>query len=186
MPTEEKQDKEEALEKFKNLDTINISVFGYSSSESPEQQWLTQLIKLRKLNALNKEEFIKSFKKDVEDSYVNLASFKIEDLDSEFVYIIFFDNLAKKWNVQLEGSTQADSVDIMDKIDLFKTDEVKSLVKRALEVFKQADIFVKKHIMMHIENGDLLEVDETKLEAILDMLNDQELLSNFKKRVYVK
>lgn len=185
MPAEEDK-KENEIEKFKNLDTIRIAVFGYLSEESPSQQWLTQLIKLRKLSAINKQSFIKSFKRDIEESYVNLASFNIKDLDSDFVYIVFFDNLAKKWNVTLEGSSQADAVDILDKIDLFKTDEIKSLIKRATEIFKQASAFVKKHIMVHVENGELLEIDETKLEAILDMLNDEELLSNFRKRVYVK
>ena len=148
MPAEE--DKKEEVEKFKNLDTLKILVFGYSSEESPQQQWLTQLIKVRKLSSLNKRAFIESFKKDVEQSYINLASFTIKDLDSEFVYIIFFNNLLKKWDIQLEGSTQADSVDIMDKIDLFKNDEIKNLIKRAVVVFKQAQEFVKKHILFHI------------------------------------
>jgi hypothetical protein len=53
-------------------------------------------------------------------SYERLATFKLKNLDDDFIYTIYFDNMLKKWNIILDDSTEADSVDIHDKIDLMK------------------------------------------------------------------
>jgi flagellar hook-basal body complex protein FliE len=47
-------------------------------------------------------------------SYERLATFKLKNLDDDFIYTIYFDNMLKKWNIILDDSTEADSVDIHD------------------------------------------------------------------------
>ena len=64
------------------------------------------------------------------------------------------------------------------------------VIKRTIGFIYQKLVDVKKTIdeiiLQKIETGDYIDVNETRLEAIIDMLKDQVLMANLKKRLYIK
>jgi len=53
---------------------------------------------------------------------------------------------------------------------LFKSESFKKTAIRAYEILERAKKMIEDVLDDHIEAGELLEVDETKLSAILNML----------------
>ena len=72
------------------------------------------------------------------------------------------------------------------KKELFKSETFKKTAARAYEILERAKTLIDDAVDDHIEAGEMLEVDETRLAAILNMLEDQQLLKNFRLRKYVK
>ena len=72
------------------------------------------------------------------------------------------------------------------KKELFKSETFKKTAARAYEILERAKKLIDDAVDDHIEAGEMLEVDETRLSAILNMLEDQQLLKNFRLRKYVK
>lgn len=58
------------------------------------------------------------------------------------------------------------------KKEFFKSEIFKKTAVRAYEILVRAKDQIEKVVMKHIEQGELLEIDEIKLEAIVHMLND--------------
>lgn len=58
------------------------------------------------------------------------------------------------------------------KKELFKSETFKKTVARAYEILERAKKQIEDLLDDHIEAGEMLEVDEVRLAAIIDMLED--------------
>lgn len=168
---------------FKNLDIQDIKVFGYNHPKS--DCWLNMLRKAKGFNSIDRAKFEDSLALNVNDSYTHLASFVVKDLDTDTDYQVAFSNELKLWTIEIVDSKGAE-IPLEDKVAIMKSELVERLVARVLEILPIAAEVCTHQIKQHIEAGELLKVDEIKLEAIEDMLATPQLLANLKKRLYVK
>jgi uncharacterized protein (DUF1778 family) len=104
-------------------------------------------------------------------------SFK--DLDTDFDYIVGFDNKLKLWKIEMPGSSD-DAISKEDKKEFFKSEMFKKTCKRADEILTNAYKSCENMIMPEVKTGRFINLDETKLEAIMDMLNDPVFRKNLK------
>ena len=58
------------------------------------------------------------------------------------------------------------------KKEFFKSETFKKTVARAYEILERAKKQIEDLLDDHIEAGEMLEVDEVRLAAIIDMLED--------------
>lgn len=72
------------------------------------------------------------------------------------------------------------------KFDCFNNPDMKKIVARANEVLIRAVALAKEKVMQHVEAGELLKVDENKLDAIISFVDDKPLMSNLKKGVFIR
>ena len=126
-----------------------------------------------------------SLKANVETCYKTLVTADFEDLDDSIHYTVFFDNQKKLFDLKLTNSTAGEVLPEQKK-ELFKSETFKKTAARAYEILLRSKKLVEDLLDDHIEAGEMLAVDETKLSAILSMLEDQQLLKNFRLRKYAK
>lgn len=133
-----------------------------------------------------KAQFEQSLVAAIDNAYINLAKLEFKDLDSETVYVLKFDNMQKKWSVEIKDSKDAE-VSLDEKTYLFKDEIVLKTIKYVSEtVFDlAADKFIKFAMPM-IEAGNFMLVDEAKAEAVRDSLEDRDLRTAFEKPAFIK
>lgn len=126
-----------------------------------------------------------SLSKNVLTSYEHLFESEFEDLDDSIHYTVFFDNNKKLFDLKLTNTKTGEILPEQKKA-LFNTETFKKTAKRAYEILTRSLETYQQIIRTHIEAGELLKVDETKLEAIENFLQDQQLLKNFRLAKYAK
>lgn len=171
-----------------NLDIIGFEVFGMKSCKQRGTDWKKQF---KKDKGLQKGSAARAWlAESVEFGYTSLATIDIADLDDSIEYRLTFDNFKRLWKVELKNVKQPDSpdaeVDPKFKIDFMRDDLVKKIVQKAYSELTDAKRCLEDIVLQKVEAGDYIDIDETKLEAIADMLKDQVLMANLKKRQYVK
>lgn len=171
---------------FKNIDITNIAVFGKSMPK--DKCWTTLLKKAKDFSLIDKKTFEDSLKWNVEASYYRLASIIFKDLDTDIEWFLSFITGMKKWNLELGiESKKADITVTPDqKFDALNNPDIKKVIAKMNDVMLDAAAVCNERVMQHIEAGELLAVDETKLERVLDAIDDKMLMDNLKKRVFVR
>lgn len=170
---------------MQNLDIKKIEVFGWTSPKSQCWWYICNPAISKGWKAIDQKKAEQSLKANVEACYKTLFSADFEDLDDSIHYTVFFDNQKKLFDLKLTNSEDGEILPEQKK-ELFKSETFKKTALRAYEILERAKKLIEDLLDDHIEAGELLEVDETKLSAILSMLEDQQLLKNFRLRKYVK
>jgi len=162
---------------FENIDITDIECFGFSSPK--KDCWLTQLRKAQEFSMIQDvKKFEDSFASNIESSYYRLCGVTFKDLDTDLVYYASFVNGWKKWDLEVEDGKA--EVPLEEKKTFFKTDEMKKIAARAAKYIEDAAAMYEKSVKEQIEEGNLLKVDESKLEALIKQATDASLLSAFK------
>lgn len=171
---------------FKNIDIKNITVFGKSMPK--DKCWASMLSKAKDFSLIDKNKFEDSLKWNVEASYYRLASITFKDLDTDIEWFLSFITDQKKWDLELGiDSPKADATVTPDqKFDALNNPDIKRVVEKMNSVMLDAAALCKEKVMQHVEAGELLAVDETKLDRVLDAIDDSILMANLKKRVFVR
>ena len=171
---------------FKNIDIMNIAVFGKSMPK--DACWTNMLKKAKDFSLIDKKKFENSLKWNVEASYYRLASIVFKDLDTDLEWFLSFITDQKKWDLELSiENTKADATVTPDqKFDVLNNPDIKRVIEKMNDVMLNAAAECKEKVMQHVEAGELLAVDETKLERVLDAIDDSTLMTNLKKRVFVR
>ena len=168
---------------MKNIDFTFVECFGYTK---PIAKCWTNLADeaFTGRDKTSLKELELSLKTNVESSYYRLVGAGIKDLDSDIEYFVSFVNGKKKWDIEIKDSKSAEVLP-EERDEFFKSESFKKLLDRAnTYIDKAKDIYTEK-IKQHIEAGELMQVDETKAEAIESMLNDGMLLKNLKSGKYI-
>lgn len=169
------------------LEITSVNCFGYTYPCIEDWKHLADMSISAGWKNIDVKRLHKSLAKNVIQSYDKLCSFELKDHESDFEYSIWFDNNQKKWNLDYSNLTsKADIPPIDDRKVMFTSELVKRLIRRAYEIISEAYELLDKIIISHIEQGELLDVDEIKLDRIIDLINDSYAMSNFKMIKFVK
>lgn len=126
-----------------------------------------------------------SLKKNIEASYNCLAKASIKDLDTDIEYAVSFLNDKKLWKLEVLGSKDAEVLD-EDRDEFFASDLFKKFLKKASTYVENGLKVYEDIVKQHVEDGELLAVDETKLERVIFACKDKLLLKSFKAGKFLK
>lgn len=176
---------EEKANPFDNLDLNEWYCFGI---EHPKKSsWAYICMKSRTLGwkAIDVKKLENSLRQNVDASYICLASFYLTNLDDDMKYLCFFDNQKCMWGLQVQDSPKAE-ISIEDKAAFFKSDMFKKIAQRTADIVLRANDEYEQVIDQHLKNGELLEVDEVKLSAILHLIGQTLTISNLRNGKWMK
>lgn len=168
-----------------NIDPKNIACFGFTLPRKDSWYVLLHNVPNGGWKNINEKLFEDDLQKNVVASYQNMVSMSVKDLDTDFEYLIGFDNQLKLWKMELPGSAD-DAIELNDKKEFFKSDIFKRTCKRADEILTNAYKSCTSMIMPEVKKGRFINLDETKLEAIMDMLDDPVFRKNLKLGKFAK
>ena len=118
-----------------------------------------------------------------------MATVDFKNLDDSIEYRLSFNNEKKLWKLDLLNVKNPNDPDVfvdpIFQVEFFKDDFVKRVVERVYDRLMNVKE-MKDLIQQKIGSGNYLDVNETKLEAEMAMLEDQTLMANLKKRLYIK
>lgn len=175
MPKEEKQ----INKPFQNLDLKSIQMFGAMSKNVPNWIDLAQQSKTFGWKKTDRKSLEKSLAKNVEQSYFRIISFSIVDLDNDIEWRASFQNDKGLWNLEIANSPRAD-IEPSQMRDFFSSDLFKKIAKKAGQILNEAKNLLKDVLMLHIENGELLDINDVKLSAIMHWLENKQFCENLK------
>ena len=127
--------------------------------------------------------FEKALASNVEGAYFRVAGITFVDLDTDTTYFASFDNGLKFWTLEIPDSSP-DAVVPKDVVDFFNSDWMKRIAKRCDEILARALDYYQERVKPVLEEGKLLSVDETRLEAIEFLLQDPEVRKNLRMAKY--
>lgn len=168
---------EEPKNSFESLDLKSITIFG--GKKTDEQTWaqLAEQSKTLGWKSIDQTVFQKSLARAVETCYFRLVSFNAETLDDEMRWHASFLNGKSLWDLELADSPKA-PVEPEQMGEFFSSEAFKKIAKRAGWILKSTRDLISEVVVPHLEAGELLEVDEVKLAAIMHWLDDKQLLEN--------
>ena len=181
---------EEELKPFSNLDLKQITVFGRGNNfeevegkkgEPAGQDWaeIAEQSKTVGWKNIDKEALEKSLAEDAETCYFRLVSFNVTDLDDDTVWHASFLNSKGLWDLEIADSPKAD-VEPEQMADFFSSEEFLKIAKKAGWILEGARSLLEEVINDPLENGELLDVDEVKLAAIMHWLSDKQVMENLR------
>ena len=165
---------EESKKPFESLDLKRISLFG----GGPWTKLATQS-KTLGWDGIDKLALEKNLARSTDACYFRIVSFVVEDLDNEIRWHASFLNDKGLWELEIDGSPDAE-VEPEQMADFFGSEEFKKIAKRAGWLLEEARSLVQDVLQEHIDNGQLLAVDEVKLEAIMHWLGDKQFMENLR------
>jgi hypothetical protein len=111
-----------------------------------------------------------SFMHNIEACYYKIAQFKLENVNDDMSYVLWFDNNRGLWDVRIMDSPKAE-LTVEQRADFFKSETFKKIAKRAYYVIVDAKSLYEQIVKEHVENGDLIDIDVVKLDAILHWID---------------
>ena len=106
-----------------------------------------------------------------------IARFKLENVNDDMTYLLWFDNNKGLWNTAIENSPNAE-LTVEQRADFFKSDMFKRIAKQSYYTIIDAKKTYNDIVKQHIENGEMIDVDVVKLDAILHWIDQQYFLDN--------
>lgn len=86
------------------------------------------------------------------------------------IYIAWFDNNKGLWDICIEDSPDAE-LTIEQRADFFKSEIFKKTAKQAYYYITTAKKTYEQIVKQHIENGEMIDIDVVKLDAILHWID---------------
>ena len=171
----ENDNNEETTKKsFESLDLKRINLFGGPA-------WTNLAVQSKTLgwDGIDKLALEKNLARSVDACYFRIVSFVVEDLDNEIRWHASFLNDKGLWELEIDGSPDAE-IEPSQMADFFGSDEFKKIAKRAGWLLEEARSLVQDVLQEHIDQGQLLSIDEVKLEAIMHWLGDKQFMENLR------
>lgn len=177
-PAEEPQ--EDTAKPFGSLDLREAYCFGWEK-DAKEKCWYNKSLQAKAVGWKKADVpgIELSLKQNIDACYFYLVSFYFVDLEDETRWHAFFDNSKGLWRLEISDSPKAD-LDAQQLADFFASDMMKKAASRAYDLIKRAEKEYEETLSYHVENGELLEIDEIKLEAELHFIGDSLLMENLK------
>lgn len=181
---EAEQDSEDSLGVFANLDIRSAFCFGYSRPAS--RCWLCIAEQARDVGwkSVDVKELEASLAQDVDRSYMDIARFKVVNIDDDMEYEVKFDNNKSLWSVEIFESPEADMT-IEERADFFKSEMFNKIAKTTWRRVKEAKQTFDEVVRQHLDEGELLLVDDIKLDAIMSFLRQEHFLDNILEGKYL-
>ena len=180
------QGQTEEAKPFQDLDLREAFCFGWER-DAKKKCWYNKSLEAKMIGWKNADVpgIQLSLKQNVDACYFYLVNFYFVDLEDETRWHAFFDNSKGLWRLEIQDSPKAE-IDAQQYADFFASDMMKKSSARAYDLIKRAEKEYYETLQKRIEEGELLEVDEVKLEAILHFINDSLLMENLKNCKWVQ
>lgn len=171
---------EEQQKPFQNLDLKKATCFGWQLGNK-KNGWTAKAVLAKQFGWKNADvegiEF--SLKANVDECYLSLASFEFMDLDDDTRWHAWFDNSKMMWKLEICDSPKAE-IQMEQIADFFKSEMMKKCAQRAADLISKAEKDFEEVLRPHLENGELLAVDEVKLSAILFFIRGDALMQDLR------
>lgn len=176
----ETPEEDEQVKPFANLDLREAFCFGWEK-DTKKKCWYNKALESKAIGwkKADVSGIELSLKQNVDACYFYLANFYFVDLDDEIKWHAFFDNSKGLWRLEIQDSPKAE-IDAQQYADFFASDLMKKAASRAYDLIKRAEKEFEETLRYHLENGEMLQVDEVKLNAELHFINDSLLMENLK------
>lgn len=175
---EENSDEEaEETNEFDGLDLRYALCFGYSFPLSSSWVNLAEIAVDKGWSNIDVKALESNLLHNVEACYYKICQFKLENVNDEMGYVLWFDNNRGLWDVAIKDSPEA-QLTIEQRADFFKSEMFTKIAKRTYNIIVDAKKTYGKIVKEHIEHGELIDVDVVKLDAILHFIDQQYFLDN--------
>lgn len=154
---------------FERLDLKAVSCFGWSRPDkSGETGWAATARKCVSFGWSEEaaRKIDDGLAADVSRSFRRIASGRFVDLDTQVQYRAYFDNAKGLWFLEIVDSPAADVLD-EDLQGFFGSEEAGRFARRCSHLALDAADVYGGIVKEHLENGELLKVNEQKLDRIL-------------------
>ena len=174
---EETDINEEPINEFDGLDLRSALCFGYSYPKADSWTNLAQIAIDKGWSLIDIKQLEDNLMHNVEACYYKIAQFKLENVNDDMKYLLWFDNNRGLWDVKIENSPKAE-LTVEQRADFFKSDTIKKVTKQAYYTIIDAKKAYEQIVKEHIENGEMIDIDVVKLDAILHWIDQQYFLDN--------
>ena len=175
--TDEATPDEELINEFDGLDLRYALCFGYSCPRATSWTNLAQVAIDKGWNNIDAKQLEEDLMHNVEACYYQVAQFKLENVDDEMSYHLWFDNNKGLWNVSILGSPKAE-LTIEQRGQFFNSELFKKIAKRTYYTIIDAKKSYDNIVKQHVEDGEMIDVDVVKLDAILHWIDQEYFLEN--------
>ena len=175
----EDEDTTQEFDEFSTLDLRKVKCFGYSVPL--EQSWVyiaNQALQTGWGN-VDTNQLEKNLTKDVEQSYMSVAQFKMVNVSDGLSYIVTFDNNKAMWNVVISDSPKAE-LTAEQQENFFKSELFTKAAKRSYYKITEAMKIFNQVIKSRLNDGSMLLVDVVKLDAITHFIESKHFLENLR------
>ena len=174
---EEADTAEEPVNEFDGLDLRGVICFGYGCPKANSWTNLAQIALDKGWSLIDVKQLEDNFMHNIEACYYKIAQFKFENVSDDMKYLLWFDNNRGMWDVKIENSPKAE-LTIEQRADFFKSETFKKVAKQAYYTIVDAKKTYDQIVKEHIENGEMIDIDVVKLDAILHWIDQQYFLDN--------
>ena len=174
----------EEVKPFSGLDLKSVRCFGFAAKGQDCWKSMADQIEDVGIDYVDIKRLENSLAKDVDQSYLRIAEFKLANVDDDMVYEIWFDNNKGLWGIAIQDSPKAEMT-IEERADFFKSDMFKKIAKKTYYRLLDAKNSYYKNVNSLVQNGGLLDVDVIKLEAILSFISSDYFLKNIEAGKYL-
>ena len=164
-------------EPFAGLDLRAAKCFGYSVPEEKCWKYIADQADNLGCSNVDVKQLERNLAKNVEQSYLTIAQFKLTDVDDDTNYTLSFDNNKSMWHLAISNSPKAE-LEPQQLADFFKSSMFKKIAKQTYDNLIQAKATFDNTISEHLENAELLLVDVVKLDAIMDFIKTDYFMQN--------
>lgn len=175
----EDEDTTQEFDEFSTLDLRQARCFGYHSPKQNSWLNISQQISNVGWNNIDIKQLEQQLALDVEQSYINIAEFKLVNVSDGLSYTLKFDNNKGMWNVCITDSPKAE-LTAEQQSNFFKSELFNKIAKRAYYWLSDSLKSVQEDVYPHINKGELLLIDVVKLDAILHFLQSKHFLENLR------
>jgi len=167
---------------FERLELKNASCFGWSVPDGNGMAGWVDYARRCVSMGWTKEsaaEIDRNLAVDVSRSFERLAAGDFFDLDSGMKYSAYFDSSKTLWFLELTGSPKAEVLD-EDCQGFFGSKEFGRFARRCATLATEGAKIYADVVQEHLENGELLKVNEQKLAWILKDLGIGRFVDNLR------
>lgn len=165
------------INEFDGLDLRYALCFGYSSPKANSWTNIAEIAIDKGWNNIDASMLEENFMHNIEACYYNIAQFMLENVEDDMCYNLMFDNSKSLWHVSIKNSPKAEMT-VEQRADFFKSDVFQKIAKQTYYIIINAIKIYKKIVKQHIENGELINIDIIKLDAILHYVDQEYFLEN--------
>jgi hypothetical protein len=174
---EREEEKAAVIEKFSRLDLREAECFGYTRPVA--SCWTNLAYQAIDLGwpMIDVEALEASLAKNVDNCYLHIATFKLVNVENDMPYVVKFDNNRALWDVEIVDSPGAD-MSFEEREDFFKSEMMTKVAKTTYAQLLEAKKLFDEVVRLHLDEGELLLVDDVKLDAVMSFLNQERFLEN--------
>lgn len=174
---DEGEEKEPEIEKFARLDLREAECFGYTSPMASCWTSLAHQAMDIGWQMIDAEALEASLAKNVDNCYLHIATFKLVNVEDDTPYVVKFDNNRALWDVEIVDSPGAD-MSFEEREDFFKSEMMTKVAKTTYAQLLEAKKLFDEVVRLHLDEGELLLVDDVKLDAVMSFLSQERFLEN--------